>query len=302
MMSVLVTGASSIIGEAIIEVLQMNTNQDIIGISSKKIEPDEQENTTYYQVNTPDFRTLRKIVLSETPDVIINTVGLHDINLCNSNKELAWTLNASYVENLVSLAKINNSWLVSFSTELVFDGKKGKYTEEAIPNPENYFGKTKLAAENIIQSSGINFTIIRLPLVYGVSSNGRMDFAQRVVVHNLKAKKMFVPKGYYTNPILSDDVAWGILKLLGNPCYQILHFGGKTFIDLYDFALEIEKIFNFNSSSIVAEELPKPKKFGLDPLFAEMRLDVKFSTVREGLTTFKYLYDKEESPFERLLG
>lgn len=301
-MMILVTGASSIIGEAIIEVLQTNTNYDIIGVSSKKIESTEQENTTYYQVDTLDFKTLRKIVLSKVPDVIINTVGLHDINLCNANKKLAWNLNVDYVENLVSLSKIHRSWLVSFSTEFVFDGKTGRYTEKAIPNPANYFGKTKLAAENIIQISEINFTIIRLPLVYGVSSNPRMDFVQTVIKNNLKGEKMYVPKGYFTNPVLSDDVAWGILKLLDYPYYQILHFGGKTFIDLYDFTLEIEKIFNLNSSIIVPEELPKPKKFGLESLFAEMRLDVKFSTVREGLTTFKYLYDKEESPFEKLLG
>lgn len=300
-MSILVTGAASIIGEAIIEVLQTNTNYHIIGISSKKIEPVEQENTTYYQVDTFDFRTLRKIVLSKAPDVIINTVGLHDINLCNANKKLAWNLNVSYVENLVSLSKIHRSWLISFSTEFVFDGKTGRYSEKATPNPLNYFGKSKLAAENVIQASQINFTLIRLPLVYGVSRNPRMNFAQTVVKKNLKGERMYVPKGYYTNPILSDDVAWGILKLIDYPCYQILHFGGRTYSDLYDFGLEIEKIFNFNSSVIIPEKLSNPKKFGLDPLFAEMCLDVKFSTVREGLTTFKYLYDKEESPFEKLL-
>ncbi|MGQ9820059.1 MAG: SDR family oxidoreductase [Candidatus Kapaibacteriales bacterium] len=301
-MKVMVTGASGIIAEAIIDVLQTNTNYDIIGISSKKITPDEQEDVIYFQVDTLDFKKLRKIIHTELPDVIINTVGLHDIELCNANKKLAWDLNVEYIKNLVSLTKILDSWLISFSTEFVFDGGTGRYTEKTVPNPANYLGKSKLAAENVIKTSEINFTIIRLPLVYGVSTNGKMDFVQNVIKNNQNGQKMFIPKGYYTNPILSDDIAWGILKLLDYPCYQILHFGGKTYLDLYEFAIEIERIFNFSSSVIVPETLAKPKKFGLDPLFSEMRLDVKFSSVREGLTTFKYLYDKEESPFEKLFG
>lgn len=300
-MKILVTGASSIIAEAIIEILETNSDFEIVGISSKNIPSSDNETTIFHQVETSDFKKLRKIVLNEKPDIIINTVGLNRIEDCEQDKKLAWLLNVSYVEQLVSLSKILESWLISFSSEFVFDGKNGPYSENSTPNPENYLGKTKLAAENIIQSSQIRFTIIRLPTVYGVSVNGKLDFAQMLINTLSNGVSFVIPFDFTTNPILSDDIGWGILKLLDHPYHSVLHFGGNTFIRLSEFAMEIERLFNFEHNSQPASD-QQLRHYGLIPAFAEMILDLKFSTVREGLTTFKFLYNKEESPFEKLLG
>lgn len=296
-MKILVTGASSIIAEAILEVLETNTDFELVGISSKSIINQEIEKTKYHQINTLDFKSLRKVILEEKPDVIINTVGLHQIEDCNLDKKLAWTLNVDYVEQLVSVSKILNTWLISFSTEYVFDGKTGNYNEKVTPNPANYLGKSKLAAENLILASKIRSTIIRIPFIYGISVNGKSDFVQKIVNKLSKDEIVRVPKNFFTNPILSDDIGWGLLKILDRKYYSIIHFGGHTYLDLFQFAIKIAKIFNLEQL-IKPEPAAKVSKFGLDSSFAEMLLDIKFSTLTEGLVTYKFLIE-DESPFEK---
>ncbi|MCX7909506.1 MAG: sugar nucleotide-binding protein [Ignavibacteria bacterium] len=297
-------GPTGIVGEATIEVLlqELDNDWEIIAFSNKELSIEFERLKKIYTFPITDFKQLRKKILEVKPNVIINAIGISDRDLAESNKKTAWQVNVQLVEHLVSLSKILNAHLISFSCEDIFDGASGPYSETDKPNPKNYLGKTKLAAENIIISNLNNFSIIRIPLVYGVSAHGKKDIVARIIDMLKQNKKVFLPYNYTTNPILSEDVAWGILKIIERNLTGIFHFGGFDYVSLKTFAQKIAKFFNLKLEIFSHSEDLFGAEYGLRQAYSEALLSIKFSSISEGLMTYKYLDREEGSEFERLMN
>lgn len=300
-MKIVVLGASGKVGEAVVDVLQQETDFEIVGISSRLFRSEETRSIKKLQIDVTNFKHLRKTILDEKPNFIINSVGISDEEFCKKNKKIAWAINAELVSNLVSISKILNSFFITFSCDSVFDFASGPYPEDAKPNPKSYLGKTKLAAENIVQTTLQKYTIIRLPLVYGISLNGKEDFVQRLLHNMQKGNPIQLPTNLFTNPIFAEDVAWGVLKAIEKQYVGFLHFGGRSYFPLYEFGKKLAEVFKLPKELVQQSQLPKKEKRGLDKIFTEALLGIEFSTNFEGLITLQYLMKEDDSSFDKLL-
>jgi len=111
--------------------------------------------------------SLRNIVCKIKPDIIVNAVAYTAVDKAEEDESLAFIINAKSLEVLAEEALKIKALLVHYSTDYVFDGtKKNPYTEEDEPNPINAYGRTKLAGEAAIQSSGCDYLIFRTSWVY----------------------------------------------------------------------------------------------------------------------------------------
>ena len=111
------------------------------------------------------------------PDVVVHAATLTDVDKCELNKELAWKVNVEGTRNIVEAAKNAGSFLVYISTDYVFSGDKGNYKETDKPGPINYYGLTKLKAEEIVQTQKEYF-IGRPSVIYGSTpAAGKVNFA-----------------------------------------------------------------------------------------------------------------------------
>ena len=127
---------------------------------------------TRNDIDLSDFDTVRELVVSLSPDVIINAAAYTDVEKAESELGLARTVNAEAVNVLAKAAKNINSWLLHYSTDYVFDGSKGgEYFENDIPNPLNNYGLTKFWGEQAIHKSGCKYVIFRTSWV--VSLHGK---------------------------------------------------------------------------------------------------------------------------------
>ncbi|MFN3781856.1 MAG: SDR family oxidoreductase, partial [Candidatus Kapaibacteriota bacterium] len=217
------------------------------------------------------------------------------------NKQKAWQVNVTLVEHLVSLAKILNAKFITFSCEHIFNGLSGPYSENDKPSPTSYLGKTKLAAENSVISSLDDFVIIRLPLVYGVSAHGKKDFVARVLEKCKENANMDFSTTYYTNPVLAEDVALGVFKIIERDLTGIFHFGGFDYLTLKSFVTKILKAFNCEKRLSDFKLLSPYSYFGLKQTYSEALLSMKFSSIVQGLLTYKYLDRQSSSDFESLM-
>lgn len=110
---------------------------------------------------------LRDIVSKTKPDVIVNAAAYTAVDKAEEEEELAETINGIAPGILAEEALKTNALLVHYSTDYVFDGKKtGPYIETDETNPVNAYGRTKLAGEKAIQSSGCDYIIFRTSWVY----------------------------------------------------------------------------------------------------------------------------------------
>jgi dTDP-4-dehydrorhamnose reductase len=126
-------------------------------------------------VDFSEPESLRKIVQDESPDVICNAVAYTAVDKAEDDEELALKINGIAPGVLAEEAKKIGALLVHYSTDYVFDGTKtSAYVETDAPNPINAYGRTKLAGELAVQSSGCDYLILRTSWVYASRANNFM--------------------------------------------------------------------------------------------------------------------------------
>ncbi len=304
MKKIIIIGATGIVGEATLELIlqESDSSIEVVAFSNNELQVNFEKLNKCHVIPLLNFKLLRKLVLEEKPNVIINAVGISDLDYCEKNKQKAWQVNVTLVEHLVSLAKVLNAQLITFSCEHIFNGLAGPYSENDKPAPTSYLGKTKLAAENCVVSTLNNFVIIRLPLVYGVSAHGKKDFVAKVLEKCKENTDLDFLKTYYTNPVLAEDVALGVFKIIERELTGVFHFGGFDYLTLNSFVKKIIKIFNCEKSLGNLDLISPYSYFGLRQTYSEALLSMKFSSVVQGLLTYKYLDRQSSSDFESLMS
>ncbi|MFN3781951.1 MAG: sugar nucleotide-binding protein, partial [Candidatus Kapaibacteriota bacterium] len=131
MKKIAIIGATGIVGEATLELIlqESDSSTEVVAFSNNELQVNFEKLEKSYAFSLLNFKLLRKRVLDEKPNVIINAVGISDLDYCEKNKQKAWQVNVTLVEHLVSLAKILNAKFITFSCEHIFNGLSGPYSE-----------------------------------------------------------------------------------------------------------------------------------------------------------------------------
>ena len=248
----------------------------------------------YKKMDIIHRQKVREVVLDFFPDLIINAAAFTNVDKSETEKETAWKINVTGVENIAFYSWTIDAHLIHFSTDYIFNGKNGPYTEDDLPNPLGYYGRTKLASENSIRISGTKNTIIRTNVLYGPAKNGRPDFV-KWVVNSLRDKKVIrIVTDQIGNPTYIDDLVAAINKIIKLKKEGIYNIGGREMISRYDFTLRIADYFGLDKSliqKIITKDLNQPAlrplKSGLVTLKAETELDYKPHSIEETFELMK---------------
>jgi dTDP-4-dehydrorhamnose reductase len=217
-----------------------------------------------------------------------------NVDACETEREMCWKVNVEGVENLIEAAKRSDTKVIHVSTDYVFDGKAGPYTEDDRPEPLSYYGKSKLASENALRRSGIPFVIARTMVLYGFAPGVKPNFALWLIENLEKRKKVTVVDDQIGNPTLVDDLAYGLIQAFEMERTGIYHIAGRDIVSRYEFALKLAKVFDLDpllitpiKTASLHQPAPRPLKSGLLTLKAEVELGYKPSTVEQGLLILK---------------
>ncbi|MDO9423735.1 MAG: dTDP-4-dehydrorhamnose reductase [Methylobacter sp.] len=119
------------------------------------------------QTDLADLDGLRRSVQKYSADVIVNAAAYTAVDKAETEQDLAFLINAEAPGVLAEEAKKSGALLIHYSTDYVFDGTKiSAYMEDDVPNPVNIYGQSKLAGEQAIQASGVDYVILRTSWVY----------------------------------------------------------------------------------------------------------------------------------------
>ena len=195
---------------------------------------------------------IESVIRQVNPDVIINTVSLVNVDLCDEKPDHAHEITVRTASNLASAAKKANSRLIYISTDQVFDGKKDIYTEDDMPNPINQYGKTKLEAEKITRNYVDDAVIIRTNF-FGWSPKGHVPTFGEWVYSNLANK---TPINLFTNffftPIEITFLSKSIEQILISDFSGIINITGSDRCSKFGFGMQLAEEFGFDSSLIRA--------------------------------------------------
>jgi len=304
---ILITGATGKIAEAIARILKAETDYSILLQSSTAGSLVMPGWAKFFPVAITDLKGLKSVCYDEKPDIIVNTAGFNNIGKCEADKKTARDINTGVVENLVKICKVLESHLITLSSEQIFDGARGPYTEDDKPNPVNYYGKSKLAAENVCIIEKIKHTIIRTTGVYGYSSHKKPDFVTSLLETLDSNKEFSAATDQFSNPVYSEDIAQAILKIILKGRTGIYNAGGGEWLSTYEFARKTAKLFGLSDELIkptkyneIYPSLHLPVKAGLVNLKSETDLGIRFSNLENGITSYKFqLSEKINSSYMR---
>jgi len=288
---ILIVGSNGMLGQRIVHYYLSKNNVQLFGLSIE----DESvcEKIDYLKIDITKRDELKKAVYDFCPDFIINSAAFTNVDLSETERELAWKINVKGVEYLAEVSRVLDSHLIHISSDYIFDGYKGPYSETDKPNPLGYYGRTKLASENALKISGTLNTILRTNVLYGIADS-RPDFVRWVVKSIRDKKQIRIVTDQINNPTFIDDLVQAISKVIEYRKTGLYNIGGKEFLSRYDFTIQIADYFHLDKSLITAiktEELNQPAKrplnSGLITIKAETELGYKPLSIRESLSLMK---------------
>ena len=272
MKKILITGSTGQLGNSLGKVFK--SRYDLV--STSRIKPNK--NTNYF-LDITNSLLVKDMVSAISPDIIINLAALTNVDLCESNPDLAHAINFQGVKNLVNVFK---GPIIHLSTDYVFDGKLGQYKENNITNPINVYGLTKYKAEKILlEKSKVNL-VIRTNVLYDYQSKAKSSFLNWVVDSLKRGEKIKVVDDQFNNPTWTDSISVVIDRAIKADLNGLIHWGDFDWISRYDFANKIADKFNLQSNliePIKTEELnqvaPRPLNGGLDTTLAQDLLSLE---------------------------
>jgi dTDP-4-dehydrorhamnose reductase len=265
-MKILVTGANGLLGQKLSFLLMEDRSIEPVLTARGKL-TFQQSRGQYSRLDIADLEQLKIVMNQHRPDVVINTAAMTLVDDCETKQEECWQANVNSVENLVAACAEINARLIHVSTDFIFEGDNGPLDENAKPNPVNFYGKSKLAAEEVIQKNNISWAILRTVLVYGITHDQSRSNIVLWVKESLQAGKTIkVVNDQWRTPTLAEDLAMGCYLAAKKNAAGIYNISGKDFITPYDIAIRTAEFFKLNKSLITPTDSTQFKQAARRPL------------------------------------
>jgi dTDP-4-dehydrorhamnose reductase len=289
---ILVTGANGMLGQSLCRFYSTQKNVRLLACSLD--DKPVFDGIDYSPCDLTKRENVKNVVLNFYPDYIINASAYTNVDLSETEREEAWKVNVKGVEYLSETARILDSRIVHVSSDYIFDGKNGPYSEKEKPNPLGYYARTKLAGENALKISGVLFTILRTNVLYGSYSNCKVDFVGWLINSLKEGKEVRIVTDQINNPTFVDDLVQGISKVIEYKKTGVYNIGGKEFLSRYEFSKIIADFFGLDKNLIMPvttgelnQPARRPLKSGLITLKAETEFGFKPHTIKESLAIMK---------------
>lgn len=254
-MRLLVTGASGLLGLNL--ALEASHRHDVVGTINQ-----HRLRTSAFEVLSVDLGSpgaIEQMLEYTRPDWVIHCAALANLEACEAAPELAYQLNTQVPGQLAMHVAKGGARLLHVSTDAVFDGTRGGYSEEDEPNPLSVYARTKLEGERAVLSANSEAIVARVNL-FGWSLRGERSLSEWFF-YNLQAKNPV--KGFtdvYFCPLLANELGRLLVRMLEKQLTGLYHVVSRECISKYAFGVAIARQFGLQ------EELIAPisvSEFGL---------------------------------------
>lgn len=199
------------------------------------------------------------------PELVLFAAGMTNVDRCKKEPELAFLVNEAAAKIIANTSKAK---MIYYSTDYVFDGEKGNYSEEDQPNPINVYGESKLRGEKAVLSANPNNLVIRVSGLY--DSSGSKDV--RLDSNIDESTTIFADENRFSNPVHLDDVVMATKILIQKNESGIFHVAGDTALSRYEF----QKLLVYNSPiqrKVVSTSYSQKEKIAPRPLNTSLSMD-----------------------------
>lgn len=285
----LVTGSAGLIGHQVVKDLVQQGNTVYSGYNNSI--PDD---GTRIEMDLTNHGQLNSAIEKINPDAIIHLAAQTNVDLCETDKELATKMNADATKIISKQAAKKSAFLVYISTDYVFDGINGLKKETDQTNPVNYYGESKLQGENVVKDLASAWCIARTSTPYGIHKI-KTSFPVWVAKNILEKNKINVLIDQFTSPTYIPNLSRMLIEVATKQITGVIHLAGATRISRYDMAEMVVDKLNLNKDFLnptymndMKWSAKRPYDSSLDVSKATEILMEKPYTVKQGLDDFKF--------------
>ncbi len=269
-MKVLITGSNGLLGQKLLHKLRVDEYIICIATSKGVNRVSKKNGYTYIDLDITNEQAVTRVITEAKPDVVINTAAMTNVDLCEDERKACDDLNVRAVQYLADSCLKIDAHLIQISTDFIFDGENGPYTEEDIPNPLSYYGCSKLKSEELLQSHAVRWTILRTIIVFGVGeklSKGNIVLWAKEALE--KGDKLNLIDDQFRAPTLAEDLADICILAAKKKAFGVFNASGKDIMSIYEIVERIAQHYgnstdNLNkiSTATLNQKAVRPPKTG----------------------------------------
>ncbi|WP_041415817.1 dTDP-4-dehydrorhamnose reductase family protein [Shewanella halifaxensis] len=255
MAKIMVTGASGLLGRALIKQLGQNSQQQIIACGYSRFGPNIE------RLDLTQAAQVSSFVAKHKPDIILHCAAERRPDVSEQDPQAALALNSEATQFLTQAASQHGAWLLYISTDYVFDGSQSPYREDAETNPVNFYGQSKLKGELVVSDAQQGFAILRLPILYGEVESLNESAVMVLLNHLVDTAEQSIDNWAIRSPTSTADVAAAITKMIalkqaGEPLAGHYHFSAKETMTKYQMLLVMGELLGLATGHLIPVTSP----------------------------------------------
>lgn len=263
-MKILITGANGFLGYYLVEqLLKKKYSVIATGKGECRLPFTHDINFQWLTMDFTDPFSIHDVFGNIKPDVVVHAGAMSKPDECELDQIEAYLVNVEGSVQLLINSEELKSFFVFISTDFVFDGERGMYKEDDVPRPVNYYGRTKLEAEEAVKEYEHSWAIVRTVLVYGRTRSGHSNILKIVKEKLEKGEEYNVVDDQLRTPTYVEDLAKGIVSIFEKKATGIFHLSGKDILTPYQMAIKTAEHLHLESSlikKVTAASFSQPAK------------------------------------------
>ncbi|MDX2245174.1 MAG: SDR family oxidoreductase [Bacteroidia bacterium] len=288
---IVLTGSNGLLGQKIVPLLADRMNVNLMATSTGINRHPLREGYVYETADLTDFERWTEIFEDFRPTELIHTAAITNVDHCEDDRSLCDAVNVAAVENLVRLCAQYGTRMIHISTDFVFSGESGPYRETDLTGPVNYYGQSKLQAENRILESRIPSTILRTMLLYGItpgmSRTNIVLWAKKSLEEGVSIR---VVNDQFRCPTLAEDLASATVTAVMKNSRGLYHISGAEMMSMTELVYQVADFWGLDKSRVTEvtsdslnQKAKRPPRTGFIILKAQTELDYNPHPFRQGL-------------------
>lgn len=288
-MKILITGANGFLGQHLTLYLA-GKGYNVLACGREECRIPSTHLFHYYSLDLANEKDVHAMIVSAKPDIIIHAAAMSKPDECNNNKDACIKNNIEVTRFLLGASQSIKPHFIYVSTDFIF-GENGPHSEDDIAAPLNFYGETKLKAEQFVKQSDLLYAIVRPVFIYGpLLQNSRPTFLHWVKNNLEQNKKIKVVSDQQRTPTFVTDICKAIEKIIVNRYQGVYHIAGKDILSPYQMAVAVADFLKFDAALIenvtsdtFTEPVKRAKRSGLNITKAKEQLGYEPVSFMEGI-------------------
>jgi dTDP-4-dehydrorhamnose reductase len=264
MKKIVVIGSNGLLGQTLVQKISKRPDFQLYAMASGENRETSVTDLRYFSIDLTDLKFIKMQLNLIEPDFVINALAMTNVDSCELQQADCKRINTDFVAELAEVCRELKAHLIHISTDFIFDGKEGFYSEEDEALPVNYYGWSKLWAEEAVINSGVVYSILRTIVVYGKVAGMKKNNIVLWIKESLeKGQSINLVDDQFRMPTYVGSLADACILSIEKETVGIYHICGKDLMSIYDMGLEIASYFGLDASlikTVPTSSLTQPAK------------------------------------------